>query len=63
MNYLIPTVNVVPPWLQPKQTKGRDLSRSADVVRGPAAVLMGANPDLTSEQAQSLLRLQQASKR
>jgi hypothetical protein len=57
---LIPTVNTVPPWMQPKDcTPGGTLSPS--LLRGPVAILMGANPDLSPEQAQALLKMKRAS--
>ena len=57
---LIPTVNTVPPWMQPKDcSPGGPLIPS--LLRGPVAILMGANPDLSAEQAVTILKLRRAS--
>ena len=55
MSSLIPTANSIPPWLQPAYS-GPSGFRATASVRGPISMMMGANPDLTVEQAQALLR-------
>jgi len=52
---LIPTANSIPPWLQPAYS-GPAGFRASVSVRGPINMMMGANPDLTYEQAQDLLQ-------
>lgn len=54
---LIPTVNTVPPWLQPRSSS---TPMHSGVARGPVAMLMSANPDLTPEQAREILALRKA---
>ncbi|MFN8608602.1 MAG: hypothetical protein U0931_13780 [Vulcanimicrobiota bacterium] len=54
MSSLIPTANSVPPWLQPTYNPPGGFKAQCSV-RGPINMMMGANPDLTYEQAQELL--------
>lgn len=51
---LIPTVNTVPPWLQPR-SQSAPIVVDTGVARGPVAMLMSANPNLTVEQAREIL--------
>ena len=60
MSHLIPTVNIVPPWKQPVDC-GPNGPLIPSILRGPVAMLMGANPDLSAEQAEAILRLRMAS--
>ena len=60
MSHLIPTVNIIPPWLQPVD-RGPCGPQGPTCLRGPVRMLMGANPDLSVEQAEAILRLKKAS--
>ncbi|MBS2035278.1 hypothetical protein JST97_09830 [bacterium] len=55
MSSLIPTANMVPPWLQPAYSPPGGFKAQCSV-RGPISILMGANPDLSFEQAQELMQ-------
>lgn len=55
MSSLNPTASSIPPWLQPAY-KGPGGLRANTSIRGPINMMMGANPDLTFEQAQELLQ-------
>lgn len=50
-------MNNIPPWLQPiKSDKRVDLPMGPVCNRRAIDSMLGANPDLTAEQAQQLLR-------